>query len=208
MRIGAVISAEKFKLSPVKLNNPSAVISFLIIATGLVFGSLFYTFEGSLLKDELWNFFVSFSSDFSNKNKSEVLSGLLISNLPYICLMTVFGTCAVGTPAVLLLSFLKSAGLGALSSYIYGAYAVKGIEYCLLVFFPGKIIMLFAMLLLTQSCYNLSKDIFSSLKQEGIKKVNIEKYFLRTVLISVIFVISSLIEFLCVTSFSSLFSFS
>ncbi len=208
MKIGAVISAEKLKFSPVKINNPSALVSFSVIASGLVFGCLFYTFEGSLLKNELWNFFVSFSSDFSNKNKPEILSGLLISNMPYVCLMTVFGTCAVGTPAVFLLSFLKSAGLGALSSYIYSSYALEGIEYCLLIFFPGKIILLFAMLLLTQSCYTLSRDIFSALKQEGIKKVNMEKYFLRTVLITAIFSFSALIEFLCLTSFSSLFSFS
>lgn len=208
MKINAVISSKKLKLSPLRISDKSAMVSFAVIAAGIIFGAVLYLFQASLFRSELWNYFIRFSVDFSNKNKSEILSGLIISNLPYVVLMIIFGACALGVPAIFILSFFKSAGLGALICYIYNSYALEGIEYCLLVLFPAKVILLFAMLLLTQSCYTLSKDIYLTVKTNSSSEIYIEKYIVRSFLICCIFFISSLTEFFSIISFSSLFSFS
>ena len=84
---------------------------------------------------------------------------------------------------------------------------LKGIEYCLLVLFPGKFIMLFAMILLSQNCLITSNNIRLSARGNKDRVVELDKYILRTVFIAMIILVSSTVDFITIISFSSLFDF-
>ena len=185
----------------------SAIISCGVIVSGIIVGTIIYLLSKDDLASRLLDYFISFSMDFTHKNKSEILSGLIFENLIYFILMLIFGTSVIGTPAVFAVSFIKSAGLSLLTAYIYDSFALKGIEYCLLVLFPGKYFLIFAMLLLTQNCYYMSIGILKCVKNADGRGVNFKKFSARSILILAFLILSAVIDFITIISFSSLFNF-
>ena len=205
MKISAVINRPAFQVDNTK---KSAVISSLVLIMGVVAGTLIYIITKSCTANILNEYFISFSKEFINKDKSEIFSGLVFQNLIYFIVMLVLATCAFGTPAVFVLSFIKVMGLGMLVTYIYDSYALKGLEYCLLILFPGKLILIFSMLLLTQSCYLMSIDIYDKIKSNNDRVVDFKKFSLRALLIFVFMFLSGILDLITFTSFSTLFNFS
>lgn len=208
MKVSAVINAKKISANQLRVKLPSVFITFVPIALGLVFGSVIFNLSTDSIFDSLKNYFLSFTTNFSNKSTSETISGMLLTYVPYFVMMLIFGMCATGAAPVFILSFIKSAGIAMTATYIYSEYALKGVEYCLLVFYPGKILSLLGMLMLTHSCYFMSTSINKLIKGKSDTDVEIEKYLLRSLLIGLIFILSSIVDFLMVKCFSSLFSFS
>lgn len=204
MKINAVISKPS-----VKLNNgdKTAIISAAAIAFGIITGAMIYSVSNNTVFNEICDYFLSYATDFTHKNKPEIFSGIIISYVPYIIAMFILGTSIVGAVGTIALSTVKSMGIGLLFTYIYDAFSLKGIEYCLLILLPGKFILIFAMILLTQSCCMNSLAIRKSLSNFENGAVPLQKYLLRSVVILLLFVLSSLADFLMLTSFSSLFDF-
>lgn len=207
MKVSAVINTKRIHPGQLHSKLPTVFISFIPIALGLIFGSLMFNFSDEGIFDSLKNCFLSFATDFTNKNTPEIISGMLLTYLAYFFMMVIFGMCALGTVPVFILSFFKSAGIGMTAAYIYSGYALKGVEYCLLVFYPGKILAMLAMLMLTHSCYYMSGNIRKLIKGSHDTTIEIEKYVLRSALIGSIFILSSLVDFLMLRCFSSLFAF-
>lgn len=204
MKVSAVINKQKFKFSN---TNKSAVISALVIFIGIVSGIVLYKATQTYFEDELSVRFTQYLNEFANKNNPELFSGLLLKDVLYFVLMVIFSLCIYGSGAVFIISCLKSMGLGLLTMYIYDAFALKGVEYCLMVFFPGKFIMIFAMILLTQNCYLNSNSIVKTVKNSGDGVVDLKKFCLRTLVIFLLIIISDIVDYLTVICFSSLFQF-
>ena len=204
MKINAVISKSSVNVDS---TYKSAIISAITIAVGIIFGAIICILSKDNLNLSLIEYFINFSTDFSNKNKPEILSGIILSHIPYFIMMIIFGTSVVGTPAVILLTNIKSMGIGLLTTYIYSSFSLKGIEYCLLVMFPGKFVLIFAMILLTQSCFVTSNDIRQRLTNKEGRVVSLEKFAVRSILIFGLIILSALIDFFAIISFSSLFNF-
>ena len=205
MKVSAVITKPTLSLDNTK---KSAIISATIIAIGLIVGSVIYLLCDNEITEALLDYLIGFTTDFSNKNKPEIFSGLVLQNLIYYIMMLFFGTSVIGTPAVFMISFIKTVGLSFLTTYIYDVFVLKGIEYCLLVIFPGKFFLIFAMVLLTQNCYCTSIDIMKCINGKDSRGVNFKKFTIRSLLILIILVVSATIDFLMIISFSSLFDFS
>ena len=204
MKINAVISKSSVNLDS---TYKSAIISAITIAVSIIIGAVIYILSKDNFDSSLVEYFINFSTDFSNKNKPEILSGIILSHIPYFIMMIIFGTSVFGTPAVIFLTSIKSMGIGLLTTYIYSSFSLKGIEYCLLVMFPGKSVLLFAMILLTQSCFVTSNDIRHSLKNKEGRVVPFDKFAIRSILIFCLILLSAIIDFLAIISFSSLFNF-
>ena len=204
MKINAVISKSSVNVDS---TYKSAIISAITIAVGIIFGAIICILSKDNLNLSLIEYFINFSTDFSNKNKPEILSGIILSHIPYFIMMIIFGTSVVGTPAVILLTNIKSMGIGLLTTYIYSSFSLKGIEYCLLVMFPGKFVLIFAMILLTQNCFVTSNDIRQRLTNKEGRVVSLEKFAIRSILIFGLIILSALIDFFAIISFSSLFNF-
>ena len=206
MKINAVISKPSVKLNSA---DKTAIISAVVIAVSIIIGAVLYSIAKSDVTDTLCEYFLKFMTDFSNKNKPEIISGLIFTNIPYLFMMLIFGTSLIGTPAVFTLTAIKSIGMGLLTTFIYDTYSLEGIEYCLLVFFPGKFILVFAMILLTQNCCINSLSIIYAVKGiEGrVVQLQFDKFILRSVFIIILFVLASIVDFLMLNFFSSLFMF-
>ncbi len=185
----------------------STVISCVPIGAGLLMGCLFCFLFEKHLNEKLFSVFIDFTTNFTNKSSIEIISGIILSIIPYFIIMYFLGTSARGTSAIFLLTFLKSLGLSIVTTYIYFTYELKGIEYCLLVFFPGKILLLFSMLLLTENCFITSKHIQKTIKNKNESKVDLSKYDFRNVFIAIIMLLSCVVEFVLIKAFSTLFVF-
>ena len=208
MKISAVIRNPSKDIFNTISENKSAVQSALIIASGIVIGTLLYIFDFENLTRDLCEYFINFTMDFSHKSKPEIFSGLLIPDLIYLIAMVTLGTCAFGKHSVVCISLVNSMGLGMLTSYIYDNFALKGIEYCLMVLLPGKFLFVLSMILLTQNSVITSKQIKESAYGLGDRVVDFRKYIIRILVIMVIILLSASVDFLALISFSSLFDFS
>ncbi len=204
MKVKAVINKHDLKLNN---TNMSAILSAVVIFAGVVSGVLLYAVSDKSVMQELYDHFIHFTENISNKNNPEIFSGLVLQNAVYCIFMLIFSLCVYGTPAVLFLSFIKTMGLGLLTTSVYDLFALKGIEYCLLVFFPGKIILILAMVMFTQNCYVNSLCITRSLKAIDERGVSLKKFILRTIVILTIVALSGVVDFVALILFSSLFEF-
>ena len=209
MNKSTVISNPYKNLVKIADVNKSAITSLLIIIVGVISGALLYSIRGESLTGELLESFLGFATDFSHKSKPEIISGLLLPDIIYFIVMIILGTCAFGTPAVILISAVYSMGLSLTVAYIYDSFALQGIEYCLMIFLPGKFMLILAMLLLTQNCVVTSNGIRLAIYGKSLndRVVDLKKYSIRNLVIFIIIMLSGLIDFLTLTSFSSLFEF-
>lgn len=207
MKVSAVINANKLKNKKIDYKQPGMIVVFVCLTLGIVCGCIVYTVADNNLFSPLGKYFLSFATDFSNKNKPEIFSGLIISDLPYFIAMLVFGLSALGYIPVLLISFFKCAGIGAVATYLYTTYSLEGIEYCILILFPSYAVMVLAIMMLTHSCYVTGMKINKLIRNKDESDIELQKYFLRSGLIYCIFVVASVIRFVTIISFSSLFSF-
>lgn len=204
MKINAVISKPSLK---VNYTDKTAILSAVIIALGIICGTIIFLLSDNSITETLFEYFISFTTDFSNKNKPEILSGLILSHIPYFIATIVLGLSVVGVYLIPIITFIKSIGIGLLITYIYQAFTLKGIEYCLLVLFPGKFFLIFAMILLTQNCLITSNNIRLSAKGSKGRVVEPDKFILRTIFIVFIILASVAIDFITIICFSSLFDF-
>ena len=204
MKVKAVINRSDFRLNN---SSKSAIISFAVIFLGIVFGIMLYSLSDEALLTALQEDFISFVSVLKNKNNPEIFAGLFFQNILYCIIMIIFSLCVYGTPAVLLISFIKAMGLGLLTTCIYDSFLLKGVEYCLLVFFPGKVFLVFAMILLTQNSSVNSNSITKSFKGCAERGGSLKKFALRTVVIIIILTLSNTVDYFACALFSSLFEF-
>ena len=207
MKISAVIRNPSKDVFNTISENKSSVQSTVIIVLGIISGALLYVINTESLTGDLFKYFISYSMDFAHKSKPEIFSGLLLPDIIYFIIMLILGTCAFGTSAVICISLVNSTGLGMLLTYIYDNFALKGIEYCLMVLLPGKFLLVLAMILLTQNSVVTSKSIRESVYTKNDRVVDFKKYTIRALVILAIILLSTLIDFLAIISFSSLFEF-
>ncbi len=207
MKINAVFRTNKAVKPVGEGRGVTPYIPPVCIGLGLIIGTVFFLVCGTEIESELWELFIDFSLNYSNKTSMEILSGMIISNIPFFAAIYLLGTSSRGYIGISLLCFVKSFGFGLLTSYLYYSYELRGIEYCLLVLFPGKIIFFFALLLLSESSFSLSLSLSKAIKQKDGPHPDLSKYDLRTVVLYLIVLVSALIDLMMIKCFSSLFVF-
>lgn len=206
MKVHTIISSDILKKDSI-IKDKIYLISFSIIAVSFIFGTALYITAENSLTEEIFSCFTEFYSDFSHKTKLEVFSGILLSHLPYIMLVIILGTSAYGYGIIWIFSFIKASGLGILAAYFYTTFALEGIEYALLVFFPGKFFLILSMLFTMKCSADNSLYISRLIKGECRTENSSTLYSLKMVTAVLLFVLSSAIDCFTVVSFSSLFSF-
>ena len=199
--IKAVISDLNFK------KDKTLAYSFCSVLIGLISGAIIICFSPTTLKAETADLFVSFFTDFTDKNKLEIFSGLALEGLIYFGALFVAGSNIFGKEMTLFITALKASGITAIISVLYSDYTLKGLEYTLLVFLPGKVILFFAMLFMTKFCFEFARDLRKG--KGNIKETkSITNVYIAKSLIALLFMlISWLIDFFTIIIFSSLFDF-
>ena len=208
MKVSAVIIPKRDKKHHVAFVSPSLVLSVFAVLTGFVSGALVYCFLKASVFQGVFELFLTFFTDFSNKNSPEILSGLILTELPYMIFMAILGFSVVGYPLVMILTAVKSIAPTLLFSHLYCEYGLKGAEYVFLVFALAELISIFGVLLMTQCCYTMSLCLNRSLKAEkGERREEFKNFFFKFTVSSGILIFSRFVIFITVTSFSKLFSF-
>ncbi len=206
MKISAVISKDIIKRSDAMKDRLNVKV-FSVIAFALLSGTLLYILSENYLVEEMRESFIGFYSDFSSKSKTEVFTGILLAHLPYVAIMIILGSSSIGYLLIPLISYTKIAGISFLNSYLYSAFGLKGIEYSLLILFPGKFLMLFSVVFLMQCCIDNSVSVKNIIKGESRAENNGTFYAVRIAVAVIFLVFSSLVDCILAVSFSSLFSF-
>lgn len=181
------------------------LFSFLSIASGLVFGVVVYIVSSALIENELYNLFIDFNILFSGKTYLEIFSGFTLSGLIYFFSMFIVGGSIFGKLLCSIITFVKAMGISLVTSYLYCNFGLKGFEYALLVFFPGKVALLFAMLFMTKICFECSALLTSG---NELNSVKIKNYCLKTIVVFIFLLVSWTVDLLCIVVFSGLFDFS
>lgn len=206
--MNAVISSNILRnAKKITEGNKITAANFSVILGGIVSGALVYLTGKEYIIGEICDYFLNFTTDFSYRSKIEVLSGLLLTHIPYVIICVTLGVCIIGTYLIYFFSFIKAAGISIILAHIYCTYKLKGVEYALLVFLPGKFMMIFAMLSLMYISVNCSIKLNKKIKGDNTEKLYFSGYYGRSAVTFMLFVVSSLIDFICVSCFSPLFDF-
>ncbi len=206
MKITTVVSKDIIR-KEIFVNNKIQMINFIVVALALITGTLLYMFAEENIKIEINNYFMKYSLDFASKTKIEIFSGIFISHLPYIVIMIIFSTSTIGYVFAILVSFSKVMGLGIVSAYLYSSFALKGIEYAFMIFFPGKFILLFSVLCIMYFSVSKSYSIHKLAIGEHSNKTDGNIFAVNISFSTLLFVITALIECFFISSFCSLFTF-
>ena len=98
-------------------------------------------------------------------------------------------------------------GISALISYLYVQYGIKGLEYVLLVFFPGKCIFLSAAVIMTKNSFDMSCIVKNGIAEKGSSTPISKVYYFKSLIFSMLFALSALVDFSALKIFSGLFDF-
>lgn len=195
-----------FSSNNFNLTEKKILVPFLSIMTGLILGTIIYSFVDENIVSELSKLIANFNEAFINKEKTEVFSDIALSGLLYPVIMFIVGGSIFGSAVCPLITVMQSMGLGFATTFFYCFLGLKGVEYILLIFFPGKIFLFFSMILMTRICIEMSGGLINCDKSAVYDKIKI--FSLKSAVVLFLCLISRIIDFLCMLMFSGLFDFS
>lgn len=198
MKINAVISRKPEKKfifnNELKKTDKTLIIISITISIGIAFGNLVYIVSSDLLENSLIKHFIKFSTDINGKSLIEIFSGFLIYNLIFALCLILSGTSSIGEVIVYIFLLIKSTGIGAISAFLFSNFKTKGLGYFYLSFFPGKVVLIFGLLFLSQSCIQSSKIIKNSLNINNKEKIDKRLFYIRFLISTIIFAVSAFID--------------
>ncbi|MBQ3136088.1 MAG: stage II sporulation protein M [Clostridia bacterium] len=206
MKFSGVITSEANKRNTF-FKDKIQLISFAVIAVSLIIGSAFYLLSEEYFNAEIKKLFSESLSFMTTGSAFEIFSGIMVLHAVYFIIMTVFGTSSLGYVFILLMTFFKTLSIGLINAFLYSNYGLKGIEYCCLVFFPGKYLILLVMLMLTYFCIKNSMHVKECMRGEYNKERKDNTYPIRLFVIGILLSVSIAVECFLVRNFSQLFSF-
>ncbi|MBQ8298919.1 MAG: stage II sporulation protein M [Clostridia bacterium] len=166
-----------------------AIIIFII---GIVVGSISYRLliEDPIIQEDIID---TFSKIPDENVKNDIIEKSLLGNIKILIIFWVAGISIVGTPLILILCFYK----GFSTAFVIGAFLLKYgfIQGNIFVFkhiFPYYIFKILGIIILTASSLKVSLNV---LKEKKDIRYEIIRHSLVTIISSLLFLISSLIEF-------------
>lgn len=188
------------------ISDKLLIVSGVVIMLGMITGVLLFRTNSSYMSSELCKYFIAFSTDFSGKSYLEILSGFLSVNIIYFTIIIVMGTSALGDVPIIIMIFMQSMGIGALTSYLFTTYGIRGFEYFLLVLFPGKIILMVASILSAQNGLKSVIQIRGCIRHSQREEYSFKLYLIRSVMILAVMSVSCLVDSVTIKLFASLFN--
>lgn len=210
MKISAVF-LKKPKRKKLRINasetDKSLLIIFLTILLSIICGAMAYIFNRDAFGGELWNAFVSYLTNRGGKTFAELFSGLYIINLFTLILLSIFGTSSFGLIPTLTTVIARTLGIGTIGAYLFMCYSFTGLKYYYMVILPGKVLMLFGLLLAAQNSIQTSRRINQALDGKTGENVDKRMYTIRSLVCAIIFAVSALIDTLLIIFASEKFIF-
>lgn len=172
------------------------LLMLLLLVTGLLSGNFTVTGNENTF-NSIGDLFSSYIDSLSGQTFLRSFFNNAVVNTGLILINFLFGLCAIGFPIPLISVFVKGLSIGALSSYMYSSFALKGFGYCMLVVYPVQIIACLVLLKTGQESFSMSVSILRMLterRQNNGSETDIRHYLLRFLAIILISLILSMIS--------------
>lgn len=185
------------------------LVLFVVFFIGLLSGNLIVKSSESTYN----NIFRLFNDYILSSTGQTFLKSFFtqsVYNTTIIMIMFVFGLCAIGFPLPILITFAKGISIGALSSFLYTQYTLKGFGFCMLVLYPIQILHCLILLRAGKECFNMSINLVRYItgnKQKNDENYSLKMYILRFAILLVSVVIISLISTAMTNYINPLFNF-
>lgn len=184
MKVNAVYFRNKSSLN---LNKEIIItVSLVIIAiiTGTVVSYLSDT------GDEINKLLLTHISACKNSSLIKIFSAIAAENIMFLVVCFVSGSSFYGKMPIYILCFFKVTGISAVSGTLIKAYLLKGLEYCLLIFMPGKILLIFAIVYTSVNCLK-SSDWINKTRLNTVSEEFSSQTYIKQILFSGTFLITS-----------------
>ncbi|NMP38161.1 MAG: hypothetical protein GX051_08630 [Clostridiales bacterium] len=184
------------------------VLASLFIA-GMVFGAAAAKTSGSELIQKLTLTFINYTKLRITQGMFANFCNSFISVIVYLIAVFISGLCAVGLPFIGAVPLFRGLGLGLMCGYLYRAYELTGIGYCLLTIYPGAVLSVAALIYACNEGAIMSVDAFSSIsgKKERTAESTIKLYCTRFAVLFAVTILSAAVDALFTKAFSGFFTF-
>lgn len=161
-----------FKRKPIRFNlsdwlaeQQALIILVILLTAGVISGSLYTIKENESFLTVISKLFKECYIVRTESSFLQLFFRSLQSELLFFIPAFLFGTCALGAPAVFSVSFLRGLGLGILTSVIYQNYGLTGLGYNVFILIPGAVLGSAALIFACKEGYYMSLDMFGKLFQ-------------------------------------------
>lgn len=185
------------------------LLLFLVMFSGLLLGN-FLVKSDSGTYQAVKNLFDSYLSSLPGQTFLRNFLLQLAINTASLAINLVFGLCAIGFPVPIISTLIKGLSIGALSSFLYMEYALKGFGYCMLVFYPVQIISSLILMSSGKESFGMSVSLLRTLTENRQKigeNNEIKLYLLRFLIFVLISCVLSLISAVLSVYVVKLFNF-
>ncbi len=182
---------------------------FFLFFAGLLCGNFVVSGSRSAF-DSIGELFNSYLTSLNGESFFKSFLYNSIVNVGFVLLNFVFGLCAIGFPVSLVSVFCKGLSIGALSSYMYSAFSLKGFGYCMLVIYPVQIIASLILFKTGQESLSMSLSLLRTLTerhQNNEQETDIRRYSVGFIIIIIINLILSAFSALMNIYITKLFNF-
>lgn len=178
-------------------NKREYLIVALIFVIGIFLGVLFVNNMQETAKNEMTNYFNSFTEKMKSADKIDnidLLQNSIIQNIILAIVIWFFGTTVIGLPVVFGIILYRGFCLGYTISICVGIMGVsKGIIFILISLLVQNILFIPAILALAVSGFKLYKSIVKDNRKENIK-LEIIRHIAFSLVMLVILILSSVLE--------------
>ena len=169
----------KFKLKFDVLNKKTYFIFLIsLFVIGLTLGIIFFVLLNNAGKEEIVNNVNSYFTLSDNYNYLSILLDSFKNNFSNVILLWLLGISVIGIFIIIFLYFMEGFSIGFIISSIFYSFKYKGIIGSILYLFPGKLLYLLIIFILTFFAgvfsFNLIKNIIK--KEEQTLNIYFRKY--------------------------------
>lgn len=184
------------------------VIVTLGIITGILFSNILSTEDSRLVTNKITEYFNNIKDDVPIDYLTNLITSLK-NNLLYIGVIWILGLSVIGLLFNNFILFFKSFILGFSIGSIINIYLYRGIVLSFLYVFPSFLINIIVFLIMTSFANDFSLCLFNLLfkKKETKVKTLVKHYYKVLLYLSIILIISSLLETFVMPFVIKLFSF-
>ena len=197
---GFVVQARKHTIT---------MILFLIFLISMIIGSIFVKSNTNLynaISEQFKNFLIGVSEQsFLKIFLSQVTVNIILSALIFI-----FGLCGLGFPVPIVILFIKGISIGALSSFLYTEYTLKGFGFCMLIFYPIQVLLCLNFLHTGKEGVKMSTEILRfiiGLRQKSEYDIDFRVYLLNSFISFILILIINLVSALLLVYVHPMFNF-
>lgn len=144
------------------------ILLVILFLSGVISGSLYsVNNENALFLSEIIKIFKESQIVSSESTFLQLVFHSIKSELIFFLPVFLFGTCALGAPAIFAVSFFKGLGLGIIMTAIYQSYNLPGLGYNVFILIPGAVLGSAALMFACKESYYMSLDMFQKLFQSN-----------------------------------------